>query len=97
MIVAAGGRTTSWGRSKTVESYDIAADTWTLGKALLPEKYWTYFVHHYTLWALGESPGMTYWYNVAEDQWVQETSVVMNGVPGDSNILMVPDDANKCS
>ena len=96
-IIAAAGRTDNFGRSKTVEIYNIDSDQWRYGSAVLPADVWTCFTLHNTVWALGDAPGMTFWYDYDGDQWMNENNVVMNGIPEHSHVLLDVDDTFKCS
>ena len=96
-IVAAAGRTNAWGRANTVEIYNIASNQWRYGTAVLPADVWTCFTRDNTVWALGDAPGMTYWYDYDGDQWIHENDIIMNGVPENSHVLLDEDDTFKCS
>ena len=80
-IADTAGRTINWGQSKTVEIYNIASDQWRYGSAVLPGDVWTWFTLNNTVWALGDAPGMMYWYNYDGDQWIHEIDIILKGVP----------------
>lgn len=95
-IVAAGGVTTGWGPTNTVEIYNIAENSWRQGKEL-PLNETSFFVYENTLWALGEGDKMTYKYDYEEDQWTHMDEIIMGGVPSSSQIVLDVDDTLKCS
>ena len=95
-IVIAGGFTEAWGNSKDVQIYNIVANQWRLGSAVLPGTIWSFLTFENTVWVLGTGERMTYRYDYTDDQWVHEKDIVMSGVPRFSRIVVDTDNTLKC-
>ena len=96
-VISAGGYTSGWAVTDTMEIYNVATNVWRYGASLPSLTAWSFCNHENTVWIVGKEEDQVFKYDGSGQQWIHQTDIKSPGLAVGAIILVDVDDTLKCS